>query len=434
MENMAIQLIELSLKERTKLYPFLQRAKNDLAEAISVVVPIIQEVEKEKDKAILHYTKKFDGIELKNFSFIPSQLQVELSEEIKIAFLKAKENLEAFHSLQLPSPQEQEISKNRLGFKFTPIDSVAIYAPGGKAFYPSSVLMGAIPAKIAGVKNISLLTPPQKDGSLNPILVYVAQISGINKIFTIGGAQAIAGASFGTETIPKSEFIVGPGNRYVTAAKSYLASIGQIGIESLAGPSEVFIIADESANPEWLACDMLSQAEHGEDSVAILATNSLDLAKQVSDELEKALNSRPKRKEMKQKAIYENSAIFVFSNIEECIEFSNLYAPEHLEIQTKDFKKHFEKIQHAGSVFLGPYSPVAMGDYITGTNHILPTAGLSKIYSSLGVTTFLKRVTYQEVTKQGLEELYPYVKIMSEIEGLDEEHGTSVKVRTNASS
>ncbi|MCX7999855.1 MAG: histidinol dehydrogenase, partial [Leptospiraceae bacterium] len=287
-----------------------------------------------------------------------------------------------------------------------------------------------IPAKLAGVKNISLVTPPEKNGELNPILLYVAKISGVNNIITVGGAQGIAAVAFGTASIPKVDFVVGPGNRYVTAAKTYLASIGIIGIESPAGPSEVFIIADETANPMWLACDMLSQAEHGEDSIAILATNSLQLAQKVSEELEKALQERPKRYEMKSIAIYQNSAIFVFPDIEECIEFSNQFAPEHLEIQTQNYNQDFEKIRHAGSVFLGQYSPVAMGDYISGTNHILPTAGMSRVYSSLGVDTFLKRVTYQEIQKDSLAKLYPYVKVMSEIEGLDEEHGTSVKVRT----
>ncbi|HMX33400.1 MAG TPA: histidinol dehydrogenase, partial [Leptospiraceae bacterium] len=226
------------------------------------------------------------------------------------------------------------------------------------------------------------------------------------------------------------EFIVGPGNRFVTAAKSYLAGIGQIGIESPAGPSEVLIIADDSANPSWVACDMLSQAEHGEDSVAILVTDSEKLSLEVSKELEKALSERPKRKEIKSKAIYDNSIILIFPTIEEGIEFSNLYAPEHLEIITRNHKKDFEKILHAGSVFLGPYSPVAMGDYISGTNHVLPTAGGSRIYSSLGVDTFLKRVTYQEIQKDSLKKLYPFVKTLSEIEGLDEEHGTSVYLRT----
>lgn len=316
-----------------------------------------------------------------------------------------------------------------MGVRHTPVESVAVYAPGGKAFYPSSILMGAIPARLAGVEKVNLFTPPSVDGKLNETLIYVSQLSGIDTIYTVGGAQAIAGAAYGTDSIPPHEFIVGPGNRYVAAAKAHLTGSGVIGMDSIAGPSEVFIIADETANPEWVACDMLSQAEHGEDSVAILATTVRELGESVAKFLDKFLEARPKRKSMKERSIHENSYILIFQNLEECIDFSNLYAPEHLEIQTRDFNSVLKKIKHAGSVFLGNYSPVAMGDYISGTNHILPTAGLSRIYSGLGVQTFLKRITYQEINKPSLAELQPHVQLMSELEGLDEEHGTSVSVR-----
>ncbi|MDX1960997.1 MAG: histidinol dehydrogenase [Leptospiraceae bacterium] len=420
----------ITVKSKDSLIPYLSRAKNDLAEAIFQVIPILEDVKKNGDIAVRNYTKKFDGIELKKVSFDPKELVSNLTQEQKQAFEVAKKNITEFHKLQLQDGVEKEISGNRLGFKFTPMERVGVYAPGGKALYPSSVLMGAIPAKLANVKEVHLFTPPGEDGNVPDSLIYAAQISGIDRIHLIGGAQAIAAAGYGTETIPKVDFIVGPGNRYVAAAKAYLSGIGQIGIESIAGPSEVFIIADETANPEWVACDLLSQAEHGEDSVAILACTSQELATNVSNEIEKALRTRTKRKEMKEAAIYNNSAIFIFSNIDECIEFSNEFAPEHLEIITKNFEKDFEKITNAGSVFLGSYSPVAMGDYITGTNHVLPTAGLCKIYSSLGVDNFRKRITYQEVRKDSLKNLYPYVKILSDLEGLDEEHGTSVLVRT----
>lgn len=410
--------------------PILKRAKDDISEALNIVIPILNDIKKNGDEAVLRYTEKFDKIKLEHFKIHTREVEVDIPEEVKQALEKSKQNIREFHSIQLKTLVEKTVNGNRLGIKYTPVESVAVYAPGGKALYPSSVLMGVIPAKIAGVKNVSLITPPSKEGGIHPVLLYAAKIAGVDTIYTIGGAQAIAGVAYGTETIRKAEFVVGPGNRYVTAAKSYLAGIGQIGIESPAGPSEVLIIADDSANPEWVACDMLSQAEHGEDSVAILCTDSEALAKQVESELEKALNTRLKRKDMKTAAIRDNSYILVFPNIHECTEFSNLYAPEHLEIITRDYKKDFEKIEHAGSVFLGPYSPVAMGDYISGTNHILPTAGGSRIYSSLGVDTFLKRVTFQEITKEGLKELYPHVKVLSEVEGLDEEHGTSVYLRT----
>ncbi|TGK53566.1 histidinol dehydrogenase [Leptospira kanakyensis] len=411
---------------------FLAGAKEDLSSATEKILPILEAVRTRGDQALLELTEKFDGIKLSSVTLDPHSIQTNLDPKIKEAFLRAKANIETFHEAQKRESWSKTIDGNRLGVKYTAIPSLSVYAPGGKALYPSSVLMGVIPAKIAGVKNIQLITPPQKDG-LPEILIWLCQILGVNRIVTVGGAQGIAAAAYGTESIPKSEFIVGPGNAYVAAAKSYLAGSGLIGIDSPAGPSEVCIIADSSANPKWIACDMLSQAEHGEDSSAILLTTEEEFAKQVSEELEKAFVERPKRLEMKQKSIYKNSAILVFDNLEDCIWFSNELAPEHLEIQTRNNESVFSKIEHAGSVFIGPYSPVAMGDYISGTNHILPTARGSRIYSSLGVDTFLKRVTFQEVTKESLETLYPFVKLMSELEGLDEEHGTSVKVRTEDS-
>ncbi|TGL90407.1 histidinol dehydrogenase [Leptospira congkakensis] len=429
---MPIPILVCDKNESKTFDRFLSGAKEDLSSATEKVLPILEAVRTKGDKALIEFTEKFDGIKLSSVTLDPNSIQTNLDPKIKESFLRAKANIEAFHEAQKRESWSRTIDGNRLGVKYTAIPSLSVYAPGGKALYPSSVLMGVIPAKIAGVKNIQLITPPQKDG-LPEILIWLCQILGVNRIVTVGGAQGIAAAAYGTESIPKSEFIVGPGNSYVAAAKSYLAGCGLIGIDSPAGPSEVCIIADSSANPKWIACDMLSQAEHGEDSSAILLTTEEEFANKVREELERAFVERPKRLEMKKNSIYKNSAILVFKSLEDCIWFSNELAPEHLEIQTKDNESVFSKIEHAGSVFIGPYSPVAMGDYITGTNHILPTARGSRIYSSLGVDTFLKRVTFQEVTKESLENLYPFVKLMSELEGLDEEHGTSVKVRTEDS-
>ncbi|MCG6144735.1 histidinol dehydrogenase [Leptospira bandrabouensis] len=429
---MSIPILNCDRNSRDQLDRFLLDAKEDLSVATEKILPILDAVRTRGDKALIEYTEKFDGITLSSVTLDPHSIQTNLDPKIKEAFLRAKKNIETFHEAQKRESWSKTIDGNKLGVKYTPIPSLSVYAPGGKALYPSSVLMGVIPAKIAGVKNIQLVTPPQKEG-LPEILIWLSQILGVNRIVTVGGAQGIAACAYGTDSIPKSEFIVGPGNAYVAAAKSYLAGKGIIGIDSPAGPSEVCIIADSSANPKWVACDMLSQAEHGEDSSAILLTTDKNFAVKVSEELEKAFIERPKRLEMKQNSIYKNSAIIIFPSLEDCIWFSNELAPEHLEIQTKTNEEVFSKIEHAGSVFLGPYSPVAMGDYISGTNHILPTARGSRIYSSLGVDTFLKRVTFQEVTKESLESLYPFVKLMSELEGLDEEHGTSVKIRTEES-
>jgi len=425
---MPVSIVQADINHPSGFQHLLKKAKEDLSSAKEKVIPIIHSVRENGDKSVREFTEKFDSIRLDSHVLDPRSIKTNVPKEIQTAFLTAKRNIEEFHHAQKRESWNVKVDGNLLGVKYTPIPSLAVYAPGGTALYPSSVLMGIIPAKIAGVKEIQLVTPPQK-GGLPDILVWLAQILEIDRIVTVGGAQGIAAVAYGTETIPKSEFVVGPGNSFVAAAKSYLAGIGLIGIDSPAGPSEVCIIADESANPKWIACDMLSQAEHGEDSSAVLLTTSKELAEAVSKELEIAFVERPKRLAMKKKAIYENSCICIFPSIDDCVIFSNLLAPEHLEIQTKDPHSVFKGIEHAGSVFLGNYSPVAMGDYISGTNHILPTAGGSRIYSSLGVDSFLKRVTYQEITKESLNRLYPYVKLMSELEGLDEEHGTSVKVR-----
>ncbi|MGE8968370.1 histidinol dehydrogenase, partial [Leptospira interrogans] len=400
-----------------------------LSSTLALVKPIVEDVKNRGDSALREYTQKFDEvIPPKSFVLEISKLNPKIDPKLKTALVKAAKNIRNFHKIQIPENKEIIIHGNKLGILHTPVESVSVYAPGGKALYPSTILMGVIPAKLAGVKNIQIVTPPRK-GTLPDGLIAAAKIAGADRIVMAGGAQGIAAVSYGTESIPSSEFVVGPGNKFVTAAKVYLSGQGVIGIDSPAGPSEVLIIADDSADPMWVAADLLSQAEHGEDSVAILCTNSLSLAQKVKEEVEKALIERPKRGEMKRKSIKDHGKIFVFSNLEECFVFSNLFAPEHLEIQTKNFKKDLKKVKHAGSVFLGNYSPVAMGDYISGTNHILPTAGAARIYSSLGVSTFLKRVTWQEVSKKSIQNLYPHVKVLSEFEGLDEEHGHSVRIR-----
>ncbi|EMN81543.1 histidinol dehydrogenase [Leptospira interrogans] len=426
---MAIQILKVGLKDRSVLDPVLKRAREDLSSTLALVKPIVEDVKNRGDSALREYTQKFDEvIPPKSFVLEISKLNPKIDPKLKTALVKAAKNIRNFHKIQIPENKEIIIHGNKLGILHTPVESVSVYAPGGKALYPSTILMGVIPAKLAGVKNIQIVTPPRK-GTLPDGLIAAAKIAGADRIVMAGGAQGIAAVSYGTESIPSSEFVVGPGNKFVTAAKVYLSGQGVIGIDSPAGPSEVLIIADDSADPMWVAADLLSQAEHGEDSVAILCTNSLSLAQKVKEEVEKALIERPKRGEMKRKSIKDHGKIFVFSNLEECFVFSNLFAPEHLEIQTKNFKKDLKKVKHAGSVFLGNYSPVAMGDYISGTNHILPTAGAARIYSSLGVSTFLKRVTWQEVSKKSIQNLYPHVKVLSEFEGLDEEHGNSVRIR-----
>ncbi|WCL48062.1 histidinol dehydrogenase [Leptospira sp. GIMC2001] len=429
---MGIQKRSIDLRKPETFSDIISRAKDDLSETIKLILPILDNVKKYGDSAVREYTSKFDGWVPEKFVWDPNEIEQNgIPEDLKEAFLIAKNNIEEFHKNQIPKNWEKQVAGNRLGIKYTAIDSVTVYAPGGKALYPSSILMGAIPAKLAGVKNIQLATPPQKDG-IPPIIGYVAKLAGIDRIITVGGSQAIAACAYGTESISKSEFIVGPGNAFVAAAKTYLSGLGIIGIESPAGPSEVLIIADDTANPEWVACDLLSQAEHGEDSVAILISPSAQLLDAVEKEIEIAFETRTKRLNIKKTAIEKNSFLLKVNDMEDCVAFSNFYAPEHLEIMTKDPNKIFESVQHAGSVFLGHYSPVAMGDYISGTNHILPTAGGARLFSSLGVEHFLKRITYQEIRKETIPKLYPHVKLMSESEGLEEEHGHSVYLRNKS--
>ncbi|EQA43582.1 histidinol dehydrogenase [Leptospira broomii serovar Hurstbridge str. 5399] len=410
------------------LKSILERAKQDLGETMPLVTPILEAVRDNGDRALRELTHKFDKLDIDTFYHPVGEWKGSIPSDLQAALEKAKQNIETFHRAQLPTSLDTIVSGNRLGIRYTPIESVSVYAPGGKALYPSTILMGVLPARIAGVPHIQIVTPPQV-GGIPDGLYAAAKIAGADAIITAGGAQGIAAVAYGTKSIPRSEFVIGPGNKFVTAAKIILSGQGRIGIDSPAGPSEVLVIADDSANPNWVAADLLSQAEHGEDSAAILCTDSMEFAKKVSAEIDKALVERPKRREMKTASIQNESWILVFPNLKFCVDFSNQYAPEHLEIQTRNYPELFEGIRHAGSVFLGPYSPVAMGDYISGTNHILPTAGGSRIFSSLGVMTFLKRITYQEINRSSLKELYPHVKVLSEFEGLDEEHGNSVKVR-----
>lgn len=406
----------------------LQRAEDNLSETIQRIIPIVERVKKEGDSALREMTKTWDHIDLENFVLNTKTIPTNVPEALKESFRIAISNVKSFHQLHLPKNIEGTVSGNRLGTKYTPIDSVSIYAPGGKALYPSTIIMGAVPAKLAGVPRIQLVTPPQKDG-IPDILIWLCQELGIDQIITVGGAQGIAACAFGTKSIQKTSMVVGPGNSYVAAAKSYLSGLGVILIDAPCGPSEVLILADESANPVWVAADLLSQAEHGEDSIAVLVTTSEDLANAVQREVEKALEVRLTRSEIKKSAIKNNSYILIMNTMEDCIAYSNEFAPEHLEICTKKHDEVFQKITNAGSVFLGHFSPVAMGDYISGTNHVLPTAGLSKMYSPLGTENFFKRMTYQEVTRDSLEKLDPHVWAMSGVEGLQEEHGNSVRIR-----
>ena len=399
----------------------------------AIVSEILERVESEGAAAVRDYTRRFDGVELEDLTVNPEELSGSaelLQPEVRRAFEMAGENIRAFHELQKEnlSGRQATIAGSRLGFRFTPIEGAAVYAPGGTALYPSSVLMGLIPASVAGVALPLLITPPARSGSLHPAILFCANLAGCSTVLQVGGAQGIAAAAFGLAG-PRAQLITGPGNRYVTTAKAILSKRGLLKMDMPAGPSEVLVLADDSANPEFVAADLLSQAEHGADSQAVLVTTSRALAHATAESIERGLASRTNRAEMKAAAIHGRSYAVVFGNMDEAIDFANEYAAEHLEICTRDPERDFARITSAGSVFLGHYAPVALGDYFSGTNHVLPTGGAARFYSGLGVDVFLKRISYQYPTEESLRHALEPILTMSRIEGLDVEHGHSVAVR-----
>lgn len=399
---------------------------------INTVVPIVNSVKSGGDKAVLDYTEKFDNVRPESILVSEDEIEegwTKTPEIVKDAFSKAAENIREFHSHQIRKGfAYQREGFGKLGMIYQPVKSAGIYVPGGKAAYPSSVLMGVIPAQAAGVENITLITPPGQDGKVNPSVLAMCRMLGIDTILKSGGAQGIAAAGFGTETIVKSDIIVGPGNIFVTAAKSYLFSLGVIQIDSLAGPSEVLIAADDSANPQWVAWDLLSQAEHEENALAVLVTPSIKLAEAVQRAVEEDLNSGRGRSDIKKKSVAK-SIILITDTIEEAVNFSNDFGPEHMELMVNDPESFLDSVKNVGSLFLGHYAPVAIGDYFSGTNHVLPTGGAARFSSGLSVETFYRRTTYQLPTSEGLREALDPVKTIAEFEGFDDKHGDSLAIR-----
>jgi len=386
-----------------------------------------EQVQRFGDEILRRYTKAFDRVDLDDFALSLSEFKgAKVSEELASAIDLARTNIEKFHRAQREDFGELETSQGvRCWRKSMPIERVGLYIPGGTAPLISTVLMLGIPATIAGCKEIILCTPPGPDGKINPAIIYTARLLGIDKIFKVGGAQAIAAMTFGTETIPNVDKIFGPGNQYVTAAKELAQQYG-VAIDMPAGPSELLVIADKSANPAFVAADLLSQAEHGADSQVVLVSDDEDLVNSVLKEVESQLENIP-RKDIAKKAI-ENSFAAVFEDLETCMNFSNLYAPEHLIIQTTADRELAEKVEHAGSVFLGPYSCESLGDYASGTNHTLPTNGYARNYSGVSLDSFMKKVTFQEISSQGIQNIGLAVEILAEAEQL-EAHKNAVSIR-----
>ena len=400
--------------------------KNDLEDSVR---SIINSVKSEMDNAIYCFSEKFDGV-------APGNLKVPLAdidgstgkvaEELKAAINIAKTNIENFHSAQLQTDPVIETFKGvKCWRKSVAIEKVGLYIPGGSAPLFSTLLMLGIPAKLAGCKEIVVCTPPGKYGKVTPLILYTAKLIGITEIFRIGGAQAIAAMAYGTESVPKVYKIFGPGNQFVTKAKELVQRDG-IAIDMPAGPSEVLIIADRTANPEFIAADLLSQAEHGPDSQVVMITDNQGIIERVKAEVEKQLKSLP-RIDIALKAL-ENSKLILLPSLNDCIDFSNLYAPEHLIINTSDTKALADKVINAGSVFLGNFSCESAGDYATGTNHTLPTNGFARNYSGVSTESFLRKISFQEITAEGIKNLGPSIELMAEAEFLNG-HKNAVSVR-----
>ena len=415
--------------ERLQWKELLQRPVIDTATLQQQVKAVMDVVKQDGDKAVIQFTRQFDGVQLERLQMTEEEIAIAIElipDDLKRAIKQAAHNIRTFHEQQKAAIEIIETMKGiRCWRKSVGIEKVGLYIPGGTAPLFSTILMLGIPAQIAGCNEVILCSPPDKNGRLNPAIVYAANLVGITKIFTIGGVQAIAAMACGTETVPQVYKIFGPGNQYVTCAKQLVQQDG-IAIDMPAGPSEVCVLADDSANPAFVAADLLSQAEHGTDSQVLLVTIDPELVNKVIEELNKQLEQLP-RKEIATKSL-ANSKVILVTDLNEAIDLVNEYAAEHLIISCKDDELVAEKIINAGSVFLGNYSPESVGDYASGTNHTLPTNGFAKAYSGVSVDSFVKKITYQKLTKEGLESIASTVTTMAAAEGLDA-HKNAVLIR-----
>ncbi|GGG48213.1 histidinol dehydrogenase [Bizionia arctica] len=407
----------------------LQRPTQKVENLEDTVNQVFDDVKRNGDKAISKYTQLFDGVILDSNIVTRTSFEKalkEISTELKIAINRAKDNIEKFHLTQKTEKVEVETTQGVICWQEKrPIEKIGLYIPGGTAPLFSTVLMLAIPAKIAGCKEIILCTPPNKEGNIANEILYTAELCGITKIFKVGGIQAIAGLTFGTETIPKVYKIFGPGNQFVTVAKQLATKFG-VAIDMPAGPSELLVVADDSANASYVASDLLSQAEHGSDSQVILVSTSKDLIEEVQMEITKQIKELP-RKDMAEKAISNSKFIYLESD-EDAMDLINDYAPEHFIICTKNEDFYLDNIINAGSVFIGNYTPESAGDYASGTNHTLPTNGFSKSYSGVNLDSFNKSITFQKISKEGLINIGNTIELMAEAEGL-QAHKNAVSIR-----
>ena len=392
------------------------------------VKKVLNDVSERGDAALREYELRFDGVQIDDFAVTAEEIDAAVAavgaEYVRI-LKRAAANIERFHRAQIRSDFSMNYDGITVGERFIPVQSAGLYVPGGTARYPSSVLMNCVPAKLAGVQNIIICTPPSKDGRIPDGILAAAKVAGADKVYKVGGAQAIAAMAYGTESIPKVDKIVGPGNVYVATAKKLVQGI--CGIDMIAGPSEILVIADETANADWLAADLLSQAEHEKLASAIMITDSEALATAVSAAVEKRLEKLPRR-EIAAESIKNNGKIIITESIMQAAELSDRIAPEHLELAVARPEKLLEQIKNAGSVFLGHYTPEATGDYMAGTNHTLPTGGTARFSSPLGVDDFIKKTQFIKMSREALENYYRDIAAFAESEGLNA-HAESVKAR-----
>lgn len=417
---------------KTRLDEILQRTQDPGEGVREKVLAIIERVRREGDSAVRACTKEFDGVELEALRVSPEEIREAVSAidpQLRQALEEAAGNIRSFHEHQIEETFSYIARPGVvLGQKITPIERAGIYVPGGKAAYPSTVLMNAIPAKVAGVSRIVMVTPPGKDGKIAPNILAAASIAGVDEIYKVGGAQAIAALAYGTESIPAVDKITGPGNIFVATAKKEV--FGKVAIDMIAGPSEVCVIADESANPEWVAADLLAQAEHDEMAMPILITTDPETARQVEAEVDRQISEDISRKAIARKSVDDFGRIFLAGDLSQCFDLANRIAPEHLELAVRHPQTHLDQVKNAGAIFLGEFTPEPAGDYFAGPNHTLPTSGTARFSSPLGVYDFLKRSSILSYEQEALLREADQIIAFAKSEGLDA-HAKSVERRKN---
>ncbi|MED1114007.1 histidinol dehydrogenase [Bacillus paramycoides] len=424
-----MEIVYEDFREALSKIKLLRESANIIEETVQRSVrEIVQNVRESKDEGVSFYTKKFDGVEIKDFRVSEQEIK-QASKFVEHSFLEAlkeaKKNIVSYHEKQKRQSMFDCESEGVIrGQLIRPLENVGVYVPGGTASYPSSVLMNVLPAKLAGVKKIVMVTPPRQ-GGIDPHILAAANLAGVDEIYMAGGAQAIAALAYGTESIPKVDKIVGPGNLYVALAKREVYGI--VNIDMIAGPSEIVVIADETGNANYIAADLLSQAEHDERATAICITTNIQLAKEVEREIERQLETLP-RSEIARESIKRNGAIFIVPSLEEAFQLSNEIAPEHLELHIKEPMNALAYVKHAGSIFLGPYAPEPLGDYLAGPNHILPTSGTARFFSPLSVDDFVKKSSFISYTEEALKSVQHHIVELANKEGLHA-HARAIQVR-----